>query len=147
MIKLDEEKGDIHITLDALKTDMPDLAGEYETKTKLIHKLETNIHDAVDTIKDSDTKITLEFADKRARLERELEQLSCECENKNKDMASVRQRNIVQEIEKDLKGHHESLHDTSKIMLQKGKSINTLTSDGKTFYLLNSLQFCLHWTS
>ena len=81
------------------------------------------MHDAVDSIKESDTKITLEFADKRARLERELEQLSRECENKNKDMASVRQRNIVQEIEKDLKDHHESLHGTSKIMLQRGKSI------------------------
>ena len=40
LIKLDQEKGEIHITLDALKTDMPDLAGEYETKIKLIHKLE-----------------------------------------------------------------------------------------------------------
>ena len=39
------------------------------------------MHDAVDSIKESDTKITLEFADKRARLERELEQLSRECEN------------------------------------------------------------------
>ena len=50
------------------------------------------MQDIIDSIKESDNEIFLEFENKSSRLERELGQLNnCKRENK-KDMASARQR-------------------------------------------------------
>ena len=101
LAKVNAERDTIRIKKIALTKDMHDLVEDYEGKEEGIHELETQILKLEESIERTNTKIALEFAEKKEALEKELEQLNRKCEEKT-DKAIAHERYALEPLQWDL---------------------------------------------
>jgi len=123
---------------------MHDLVEDYEGKEEGIHELETQILKLEESIERTNTKIALEFAEKKEALEKELEQLNRKCEEKT-DKAIAHERYALEPLQWDLQERNSTVHYTKGIILQREEPIINLAGESKTIYEFITILLALHF--